>query len=38
LANSDPEGAGWFYKVQLNQATELDQLMDAAAYQAFAGQ
>jgi len=38
LANSDPEGAGWFYKVQLNQATELDQLMDAAAYQSFAGQ
>ena len=38
LANSDPEGAGWFYKVQLNQATELDHLMDAAAYQAFAGQ
>lgn len=38
LANSDPEGAGWFYKVQLKQATELDHLMDAAAYQAFAGQ
>ena len=38
LANSDPEGAGWFYKVQLSQATELDHLMDAAAYQAFAGQ
>ena len=38
LANSDPEGAGWFYKVQLNHATEVDDLMDAAAYQAFAGQ
>jgi glycine cleavage system H protein len=38
LANSDPEGAGWFYKVQLNHAPEVDDLMDAAAYQAFAGQ
>jgi glycine cleavage system H protein len=37
LANSDPEGAGWFYKVSLSNAAELDGLMDAAAYQAFAG-
>jgi glycine cleavage system H protein len=37
LANSDPEGAGWFYKVKLTQAAELDGLMDAAAYQAIAG-
>jgi len=37
LANSDPEGAGWFYKVQLSNPTELEALMDAAAYQAFAG-
>ncbi len=37
LANSDPEGAGWFYKVTLSNPAELDSLMDAAAYQAFAG-
>lgn len=37
LANSDPEGAGWFYKVKLNTPAELDGLMDAAAYQALTG-
>ena len=37
LANSDPEGAGWFYKVKLSNAAELDGLMDAAAYQAMTG-
>jgi glycine cleavage system H protein len=37
LANSDPEGAGWFYKVKLSNPAELDGLMDAAAYQAIAG-
>jgi glycine cleavage system H protein len=35
LANSDPEGAGWFFKLTLEDASELDGLMDAAAYQAF---
>ena len=37
LANSDPEGAGWFYKVSLSNPTELEGLMNAAAYQAFTG-
>jgi glycine cleavage system H protein len=37
LANSDPEGAGWFYKVSLSNPTELENLMNAAAYQAFTG-
>jgi glycine cleavage system H protein len=37
LANADPEGAGWFYKVQLSNPAELDGLMDAAAYQALTG-
>ncbi len=35
LANSDPEGAGWFFKLTLSDASELDGLMDAAAYKAF---
>jgi glycine cleavage system H protein len=37
LANNDPEGEGWFYKVKLSNAAELNELMDAAAYQAIAG-
>ena len=36
-ANTDPEGAGWFCKVQLSNVTELDDLMDAATYAGFAG-
>ena len=37
LANTDPEGAGWFYQVQLTQASQLDALMDLAAYQSLVG-
>jgi glycine cleavage system H protein len=37
LANSDPEGAGWFYKVRLTNEAELASLMDTAAYQAVVG-
>ena len=37
LANSDPEGAGWFYRVKLSQPSELEGLMDSAAYQAITG-
>ena len=37
LANSDPEGAGWFYMVKLSNPTELEALMDASDYQAFTG-
>jgi len=37
LANSDPEGEGWFYKVKLSNPAELDGLMDASAYQTIAG-
>ncbi len=35
LVNSDPEGAGWFFRLQLSDPSELDGLMDRAAYQAF---
>ena len=35
LVNSDPEGEGWFFKLTLSDRSELDSLMDAAAYQAF---
>ena len=37
LANNDPEGAGWFYRVLLSNPAELDGLMDTAAYQAVVG-
>ena len=32
LLNSDPFGAGWIAKVTLTDATELEKLLDAAAY------
>ncbi|MBN8503471.1 MAG: glycine cleavage system protein GcvH [Burkholderiales bacterium] len=32
LANSDPLGAGWFFKVKLANPGELDALMDSTAY------
>ena len=32
LANTDPLGAGWFFKVKLSDAAQLDGLMDPAAY------
>jgi glycine cleavage system H protein len=32
LANTDPAGAGWFFKVKLAKPAELDALMDEAAY------
>lgn len=35
LANSDPLGAGWFFKVRLDNAADVDALMDEAAYQAL---
>jgi glycine cleavage system H protein len=33
LANSDPLGQGWFFKVRLTHLADLDALMDEAAYQ-----
>ena len=32
LVNSDPEGEGWFFKLKLDNPSELDGLMDEAAY------
>jgi glycine cleavage system H protein len=37
LVNSDPEGAGWFFKLKLSDPSELDGLMDEAAYREFLG-
>jgi glycine cleavage system H protein len=35
LANSDPEGEGWFFRMTLSDTSQLDGLMDAAAYKTF---
>jgi glycine cleavage system H protein len=32
LINRDPEGEGWFFKIRLADTSELDGLMDEAAY------
>lgn len=34
--NEDAEGEGWFVRLKLADAAELEDLMDAAAYAAFA--
>ena len=35
LANSDPLGAGWFFKVRPSDASETASLLDQAAYDAL---
>jgi glycine cleavage system H protein len=35
LVNTAPEGEGWFFKLTLSDPSELDGLMDEAAYKAF---
>ena len=32
VINRDPEGDGWFFKIRLNDAGELDGLMEEVAY------
>ena len=32
LANTDPMGRGWFFKIQVANVGELEQLMDGPAY------
>ena len=35
LANTDPLGAGWFFKVKLANPAEVDALLDETAYNQF---
>ena len=35
LVNADPYGQGWLIRVRLSEPSELDGLMDAAAYREF---
>ena len=32
LVNNDPEGAGWFFKIDVKDTSELDGMMDEGAY------
>jgi glycine cleavage system H protein len=35
LANSDPLGSGWFFKVKLSDASQITALMDETSYSVF---
>lgn len=35
LVNTDPYGKGWLFKMAPDDATEIEQLLDAEAYQGF---
>jgi glycine cleavage system H protein len=35
LVNEDAEGGAWFFKIELSNPAELDDLMDQAAYDAY---
>jgi len=35
LVNSDPYGQGWLFKIEMSDPSQLDGLMDVAAYKAF---
>ena len=37
LVNSDPQGAGWFFKLKLANLADADALMDEAAYKELVG-
>ncbi|MGC8508566.1 MAG: glycine cleavage system protein H, partial [Thiomonas sp.] len=32
LANTDPQDSGWFFRIKLSDPSQLDGLMDEAAY------
>lgn len=37
IVNEDPYGKGWMVKVQMSDTAELNELLDAAAYQELVG-
>lgn len=37
IVNSDPENAGWFFKLKLADVKSLDDLMDEVAYRELVG-
>ena len=38
LANSDPMKAGWFFKIKVDDASQIDALMDATSYEKFSAE
>ncbi|CAI7989432.1 Glycine cleavage system H protein [Geodia barretti] len=38
LVNNDPFGDGWMLRVKISDASELDTLLNAAAYEEYIGQ
>jgi glycine cleavage system H protein len=38
LINEDPNGKGWLVKIELSNKSELDELLDAAAYKTLIGE
>lgn len=38
VVNSDPYGNGWMLKIEMSDPSELNDLLDAASYQALIGQ
>ena len=38
VVNNDPYNGGWMVKIELSNPSELDSLMDAAAYKAMLGE
>ncbi|MBX9804287.1 MAG: glycine cleavage system protein GcvH [Alphaproteobacteria bacterium] len=38
LVNTDPMGAGWFFKIKLSNPLELDGLMEKSTYESFTKQ
>ena len=37
IVNADPQGAGWFFKIRLEDPKAMDSLMDEAAYKKLTG-
>ena len=37
VVNSDPMGAGWFFKLKLARVEDMDELMDEVGYKALIG-
>ena len=35
LVNESPEADGWFFRMELSDESQLDELMDEAAYKDF---
>jgi glycine cleavage system H protein len=37
LVNSDPYGEGWMVRIRMSDSSEMDQLLDAKAYESLTG-